>query len=358
MQGPMYVSGRIALESGRPAPESVSVELNCGMRPLQVIHTDLGGYFTFSLGSGFQSNMDFSASNETPMSAGAGRMTPMGGIGGIGRSLTGCELRVSVPGYHPLTYTLSQHSDMGRYEVGTLHLRRIAGVEGSAISLTSLMVPSRARKEYEKGAKEARNNRPEAAKQHFEKAVAQYDQYAAAWSGLGKIYSANKDNDKAREAYQKAIAADPQYTPPYLSLATLELQAQQWDKAVETAGKLLQLDSSVAFASFIQAVGNYNLNRLDEAEKSAHEAEKAHDKIPQVHALLAQIYLDKQDYSRAASQMRTYLQESPQGPFADQMKKNLEEIQNAQAEAENNNTDTAPEIGDQPTPAGEPQPEQ
>src|SRR5579883_3185765 len=42
MQGPIYVSGRILMESGAPVPEAVSVELSCGMRPLQVIHTDLG----------------------------------------------------------------------------------------------------------------------------------------------------------------------------------------------------------------------------------------------------------------------------------------------------------------------------
>ena len=331
LQGPVYVSGRIVMESGRAASESVSVELNCGMRPLQVIHTDLGGFFTFSLGSGFQSNMDFSASNENPMSGSSTRGSIPGTIGG---SLTGCELRVSVPGFHPLTYTLSQHADMGRIEVGTLQLRRIAGVEGSAISITSLMVPGGARKEFERGEKEARNNHSDAARQHFEKAVGEYDKYAAAWSELGKIYTAGHDADKAREAFQKAIVADPQYIPPYMNLATLELQSQHYESAVETAGKLLELDPSVGFASFVQAVGNFNLKRLDEAEKSAREAEKApHQNVPQIHALLAQIFLQKQDYPHAAAQMRTYLKEAPQGQFAEQMKKDLEQIQNAGAEA-------------------------
>ena len=65
-QGPMFVTGKVVMETGRPVSEPVSVELNCGLRPLQVIHTDLGGYFTFSLGAGVQSNFDFSASNESP----------------------------------------------------------------------------------------------------------------------------------------------------------------------------------------------------------------------------------------------------------------------------------------------------
>ncbi len=331
MQGPIYVSGRILMESGAPVPEAVSVELSCGMRPLQVIHTDLGGYFTFSLGAGLQSNADFSASNDNPMTMSGPRSTLPAGTNS---SLTGCELRVSVPGYHPLTYTIADHDEMSRVEVGTLRLRRIAGVEGSAISVTSLMVPGNARKEFEKAQKEIRGNHPDSAKTHLEKAVAEYDKYAAAWNELGRVYLSEKQNDKAAEAFQKAIAADPQYTPPYTSLATLQLQSQQFEAAVATAGKLLDLDSSIAYASFIQAVANFNLHHLDEAEKGALAAEKGADNsLPQVHALLAEIFLQKQDYPKAAAQMRTYLQQDPKGQFAEQMKKNLEEIQKASADA-------------------------
>ena len=338
MQGPVYVSGRILLDSGRPVPEPVSVELNCGMRPLQVIHTDLGGYFTFTLGSGFQSNMDFSASNESPMGMTATRGNVSGGASG---SLTGCELRVSVPGYHPLTFTMRDRADLGRYEVGTLHLRRIAGVEGSAISVTSLMVPNNARKEYEKGLKELHSNHADAAQQHLEKAVAEYDKYAAAWNELGQIHLSKHQGDQAREAFQKAIAADPQYTQPYTSLARLELESQHYESAVDTAAKLLELDPSITYASFIHAVGSFNLNRLDVAEKSARDAEKGeHGNLPQIHALLAQIFMQKQDYPRAVLQMRDYLKESPNGQFAAQIKKDLEQIQSAQSTA---SSEAAPE---------------
>ena len=53
------------MDTGQPVPEPVSVALGCGIRPLQVIHTDLKGYFQFTLGAGTQSNMDFSASNDS-----------------------------------------------------------------------------------------------------------------------------------------------------------------------------------------------------------------------------------------------------------------------------------------------------
>ena len=325
--GPIFVSGRILLESGQPLPESVSLELTCGMKPLQVIHTELGGYFTFNLGSGSQGNLDFSASNDNPLiSSSASRDSSS--RGGISSSLTGCEIRSSVPGYHPLSYTIRDITEMNRVEIGTLHLRRIAGSAGSAISTTSLLVPKEALKEYEKALKEIQNNKPESALPHLQKAVALYDKYAAAWNELGRIFLMSKDTDKARDAFAKAIADDGEYIPPYLNLATIQMQSRDYENAHKTATKLLELDSTIAFASFIQAVSAFNLQRVEEAEKSAREAERAAEgKLPQVHALLAQIFIQKQDYVRASAEMRSYLKESPTGPFADQMKKNLEEIQ-------------------------------
>jgi len=217
---------------------------------------------------------------------------------------------------------------MGRIEVGTLRLQRIAGAEGSAISVTSLLVPNEARKEFEKAIKDLKSNHSDSARQHLEKAIAMYDKYAAAWNELGRIYQSSGDKNKAGDAFGKAIEIDSQYLQPYLNLAFLQIQDQQWKAGVETAGRALEMDSSIGFASFLQAVGNLNLNQLEAAEKSAREAEKGpHGNIPQVHALLAEIFLQKQAYADAAKHMQTYLQEAPQGSYAEQMKKGLEQVE-------------------------------
>src|SRR3990170_1834546 len=95
-RGPTFITGRVISELGRPLSEPVSIELNCGMRSVQVIHTDLGGYFTFNLGTGAQSNIDFSASNETPQSF---TSNTAGLPNRFGNPLAGCEVRVSVAGF-------------------------------------------------------------------------------------------------------------------------------------------------------------------------------------------------------------------------------------------------------------------
>ena len=333
MQTPLYVNGRVLVD-GQPVPEPVSVGLNCGTKSLQVIRTDLKGYFQFTLGAGPQGNMDVSASDQTPTGSGLNVPNGFGGYGGSG-GLTGCELHISVAGYQPLTNTITTPADLRTIDVGVLQLRRIAGASGSAISVTSLLVPNGARKEFNKGAEDARNNKLDSATQHLEKAVAEYDKYAAAWNELGKIYASGHQPEKARQAFEKAVASDPKYIPPYVSLATLSLETEQYESALEATGKALDLDPTLGVASFLQAAANFRLNRLDDAEKSGREAEKGpHQNFPQLHAILADVFLQKQDYRSAAAEMRAYIKEAPKGPFAEQTRKNLEEIDKSMAKSE------------------------
>ena len=315
---------------------------------MQVIHTDLKGYFQFTLGAGRQSNIDFSASSDSPMSpADNGTQFPGGEgrrLGGSQSMLTGCEVQVSVPGYLPLSKTITDHADITGIDVGTLRLTRVAGVTGSSISITSLLVPNGARKEFEKGDKEARSNHLDSATQHLEKAVTQYDKYAAAWNELGNLYSTNREIEKSRQSFEKAIAADPHYIPPYLGLADLELQNEEFELAVETAGKALELDPSIGVANYIQTIGNFKLNRLDAAEKSAQMTEKGpHQSMPDLHPLHAEILLQKHEYSNAAAQIRAYLKEFPQGRFADQMKKDLQQIEQSVADAASKSDSVQPQ---------------
>ncbi len=323
-QASVDVTGRIVTDSGRPPAEPVSIELSCGTRSLQVVRTSLGGYFTFHLGTSGWNNTGFSASNHRPVFSAHNRRNL---LRQNGSSLAGCELQVYVPGYHRLTHFLTHPAGIGSNEVGTLRLRRIGGAPEATISVASLMVPSSARKEFVKGLNEVRKKRRERARQHFHQAVAQYDQYAAAWTALGRIYLADRETEKATWAFEKAIGIDPEYIPPYVNLATLQLQKKQYQSAVETAGKILRLDPSVGFASFLQAVGNYNLNNLDAAEKCARRAEaNPRGHLPQLHVLLAEIFLQKQAHLNAAVEIRTYLKESPEGRFAGQMRERLEQI--------------------------------
>jgi Flp pilus assembly protein TadD len=340
----LTVDGRVMADTGHPFNEPVTLVLFCGMRILQSIHTDSKGYFSFILGQGAQSDEDFSAANDIEVVTPDGRMlnTP-GSNKAPSEVVDGCEIRVSVPSYRPLVYNMHGRADLGRVDVGTLTMERIAGVPGAAISVSTLLIPDGARKEFDRGEKDAGNKDLKSAAMHLEKAVAQYDKYAAAWNELGRIYSSNNDNAKAEPAFEKAIAADPSYAPPYINLANLQLQELKDEDAVTNADKALQIDPNNGFALMLDAMGNFNLNHLDEAEKKAKQAEQGpHAGIPQLHALLANVYLRKQNYTGAAEEMRAYLKEAPQGQFADQMKTNLDQVEKTEAAAAGDTSGAAP----------------
>jgi len=346
---PVYVEGQVLTETGQPTPEPVSVRLSCGMRTLQAIRTDMKGYFRFTLGAGAQANADFSAAYDAAPPSSLTGIDVAGGYSGFGTgdssSLTGCELRISVPGYQPVMATITDPASLGTIEVGILELRHTAVMKGAAVSATSLLVPNNARKEFDQGVKDLRSNRLTQATQHLERAVAAYDKYAAAWGELGRTYAANNQMEKARQAYEKSIAADSKYAPPYVGLATVKLQDQDYEGAVESVGKAVELDPAIVMgvAGYIQAVANFRLNRLDAAEQGALAAEKGpHQSTPQLHALLADIYLRKRDLASAAIQMRAYLKEAPQGSFAGELKERLAEIDKSAANTGTSSSPSAP----------------
>jgi tetratricopeptide (TPR) repeat protein len=345
-RGPVFVTGQVVSDLGRPIQEPVSAQLICGMRAVQAVHADLGGYFTFNLGGGFQSNFDFSASNESPELSASGRSALPTRYGD--NALAGCELRISVAGYYPLNRTISEHADMGRVDLGVLRLSRIGGMQGSNVSVSALMVPKDASKEFDKAVKDIQSSKQDSAVKHLEKAVEIYDQYAAAWNELGRIYLSRGLKEKAIPAFEKAAAADPHFVAPLLNLATIQIQDREWEKGAGTAQRALDIDGSVSFASFLVAVGNFNMSNLEVAERNAQEAQKdAGSNLPQVHALLAQIYLQKQDYPQALTHMRSYLAESPDGHYAEQIKKDIADIEQWVAEEHPAAVEPAPAVESQ-----------
>lgn len=332
VQNPPFVYGTILTESGAALPPSTSVQLQCGSQFVKAIHPAVNGTFQFNLQGGPQGDEDMSADVNPSPDAAMSPLDPRGmsvAPGPSSRQLMDCELQISAPGYQLLNKTIvMQDAGIAGVDAGEIVLSPLLVDQGAAVSVTSLLVPKKARKEFDKGENDfRRKNLPSAAK-HFEKAVADYQQYAVAWNELGRIYVIDKKNDDAARAFGKATAADPQYIPPYISLAELQLQESQFETAAATAGKALVVSPGLASAGFVQAIAYFKLNRLDAAEKSARAAETGpHQNLPQLHLLLTDILLRKSDYSGAAAEMRAYLKEFPNGQMADKVKSQLPEVE-------------------------------
>jgi len=336
-QRPVFLSGKVVMDDGTPPPESVTIERVCNGQVRPEAYTDSKGRFSFQLGAQNNVLMDASVSSSASGpgfgqrdsfgGGGMGGQSPGGGLGTV--DLMGCEIRAALAGFRSEAVVLSRRSMFDNPDIGTIILRRLAGVQATAISFTTLAAPKDAKKFYEKAQKTLQQKNPkhaEAAKD-LEKATQQYPQFAAAWNLLGECRLAAKDDEGARDAFQRSLAADGKYVNPYLQLAVLELRASKWADAAELTKRLVSLNPSYAQGHYFNAIANFNLGKMELAEKSARNAMDGDEgkKFPRAFHLLGAIQARQGNFPLAAENFRSYLKAAPMTPEAEQIRRQLTE---------------------------------
>ena len=223
---------------------------------------------------------------------------------------------------------------MGTLEIGTLVLEKMGEVQGTTVSATSLNPPKEAKKAFDKGHQLLAQNKLAEAQPELEKAVREYPQYASAWLDLGWVYSQQNQIDKARNAFQQAHAADDKFVPAYVGLASLAVRESKWQEAAEQSTHATRLDGvDFPAAFYYNSLANYRLGNMEQAERSARQAETlgAQHAFPQVNLLLGVMLANKRDYADAAEQLRSYLKAAPTAPNADKVRQQLAEVERLQA---------------------------
>jgi tetratricopeptide (TPR) repeat protein len=336
MQRPVFLSGKVIMDDGTPPPEPVVIERVCGAVVRPEGYSDTKGRFNFQLGQnqGMMPDASMSSMGDTvpgmaPRSGG-GSMTGTGRGGFNERDLTGCELRANLPGFRSEVVNLSGRRALDNPDVGTIILHRLAKVEGFTFSATTAYAPKDAKKAYEKGTQLIKKKKLEEAEKELQKAVETYPKYAVAWYELGTVYQQQKKLTEAKEAYQQSIKADEKYVSPYAQLARIAGAESKWPETSEYADKVIHLNPYFSpEIYYINAVANFNLNKISEAEENAREAAKqdAQHRNPRINHLLGIILAQKEAYPEAAENMRTFLKRVPEGPDADTVKKQLAEVE-------------------------------
>ena len=251
------------------------------------------------------------------------------------RSLNGCEIRANLAGFQSDSIILAFREALDNPDIGIIHLRRLANVEGFTFSLTTALAPKDARKAYEKGVASAKKQKWPDAERELSRAVETYPKYAVAWYELGRVYQQLKRLDEAGRAYEQAIKMDGKFISPYGQLIVLAVVQQNWENVALYTSQLLKLNPYVTpEVYFYSAVANYNLHKIDIAEGHARQAAKldAEHKTPRINHLLGLILAEKQDYKDAAENMRVYLKFSPNAADAAQVQQILAEVEKADGE--------------------------
>jgi Tetratricopeptide repeat len=337
----MYLRGRVATEDSTHIPNDVLVERVCNQGVRQQVYASTLGDFTMHLGSRADSFLD--ATGDAPQGGDNGKDSVMGIPR---RELTNCELRASASGFHASVISLVGLDTFdSNIDVGVILMQRATKVEGTTLSALPYKAPVNARKAYEKGIQAEKSGKLANAQRYFESAVEIYPRYQSAWFQLGVILQKENQTDAARSAFTQATTIDTKFIPPYLSLAAMAYDARNWTELLKLTDHILELDpfnhaNVTAYvvdldplnsteAYYYNAMANYRLNRMEEAEKSARKAEhmSLRTRFPQVHLLLADIFVQRKNYAGAISEMQTYLDLAPNAGDANQVREQLAKLE-------------------------------
>jgi tetratricopeptide (TPR) repeat protein len=233
-----------------------------------------------------------------------------------------CQITIWLKGY--------QKQNVVLHDGAVIVLKQVGDTEGSNVSAASLDVPKSAAKAFDKGIEAVADGKLPDAQKQFEKAVDLYPDYAKAWSHLGEVLALESKPADAAAAWQHALKADPKYIRPYLQLMRLDVSENKMDDAVALADRAMRLNP-VEFPGiyYYDAVANYQLKRLDAAEKIAREAidlDKSHD-FPHTEVILAGVLADKGDWRGAVEHFSRYVALYPKAPDVSAIQQRIAELQ-------------------------------
>ena len=324
---PIYIAGKVALSDGAALPEPVKIERICGGAARIATHTDMKGRFSFDL---TRSTEIGDASDQ--MASGTLRTNRMS----RDRSMMDCELRFSLHGFRMENVPIGSDRYLDNPDLGTVILHRIANVEGLTVSATASLAPKEAKKAYEKGVDAVAKKKPSEAQKYFAQAVELYPRYAAAWFALGRLNEEQNKFDEAQKSYGQAIVADAKFIPPHERLAWIALRDTNWQEVAGQSDTILSLDPiDYPDAYYLSGVGNFQLGKLDVAEKNAREAmtrDTTH-RNPRTSYLLGLILAQKRDFVAAASSIRAFLEQNPNESDASVIRQQLAAIEQAAEQA-------------------------
>jgi tetratricopeptide (TPR) repeat protein len=241
----------------------------------------------------------------------------------------GCTVQAMLAGFHSNAITITQRNFINQPDLGTLTLSREGSDSGTAVSNTTKSAPANAMKSFDKARAEWLEQKPDRAQQDLKKAVQIYPQFAEAWYQLGNIQESSS-REEARNSYSKAAVADPQFVLPYERLAAFSAQDSKWKDVVDNTSHALQLDpAGTPQLWYYDAMGNFQLGKVDAAENSANKALALDPKhtIPNTEQLLAVILAQKKDYPGALAHLRNCLTYMPAGPSADLVKQQIAQVE-------------------------------
>ena len=194
-------------------------------------------------------------------------------------------------------------------------------------ALTDEAAPKSARKEFEKGRRAWRENKPTEARKHLEKAIEEYPCYARAQAILAEVDFAEHKLESAEADYKRAIHCDGTYSDAFYQLAQLYMTERRPAESEAILRQALRLSPSAWLFHYQLGNAQFVLGEYQQASQDFLIAQSLHPEMPaEFHIKLANIYLRMDEFPKALAEIDTYLRLSPDGPYAASARKISEKL--------------------------------
>jgi tetratricopeptide (TPR) repeat protein len=306
--GNHVIQGYVFFPSGRRAEGSIQIKLQSYNSGEISVLADTGGQFTFSA---------LAPGNYTVVvSAGEGYE--------LARETVFIDNDVNLSRSGLPTPSASR-----RYTV-MIHLQPKIGADRAKASVLNAAlagVPEAARKRYEKGLELAQSGDALKAIDNLKAAVSLYPNFPLALNELGVQYLRLGKADKAVEALKTATELTPEAFTPRLNLGIALLEAKRFVDSEAQLREALKQNASAPTAHMYLGLALAHLGQNDEAEKELLRAtETGGGQFALAHYYLGGLYWKKQDYSRAAQELETYLRLSPNAADAERVRATIKDM--------------------------------
>jgi Flp pilus assembly protein TadD len=201
------------------------------------------------------------------------------------------------------------------------------------VSARELSIPSKAHGDMEKGmALLYGKSDYHGSLKPFEKAIQEYPDYYEAYAQLGVAYMKLADTVNAEKAFRESIeVSHEKFADAYFGLGELFLNTKRFADAESASRKAVEIDPQSWRDHSQLARTLVELHRPAEAEPSAVAAVKLQPDNPTLYLVLANIHIQLQNNPALLDDLTHYLKLAPDGPFAEQARRERDEIQQALA---------------------------
>jgi tetratricopeptide (TPR) repeat protein len=190
------------------------------------------------------------------------------------------------------------------------------------VSVRELKIPGRAQDEFQKGLQRLAKNDPAGSLSHFTKASQAFPGYFEAYYNMGVAEMTLGHKDEAIRAFQTAIdLSGGRYATAEFGYGYLLCQEGRPVEAEKIVRRGLEVEDASPQGYVILGQALKQLNRLDEAEKSAHEALLRNPNYAGAYLVLSDVAESRGEYRAEIEDLDVYLKLQPNGPGSELARK-------------------------------------